>query len=61
MKLHYGTLFAGIIFLLIGIAFVMEALGTWSLSVSDLRYVGPLALVVAGLAVVLGSFTKRPT
>lgn len=58
MKLHAGTLFAGAIYLAIGIAFIFESLGAWSLRVSDLRYIGPLALVVAGLAVVIGSVTR---
>jgi hypothetical protein len=55
MKLHVGTLFAGVVFLLTGLAFVTEALGWWTLQVADLRFVGPLALVVAGLAVVSSS------
>lgn len=58
MKLHAGTLFAGTIYLAIGVAFIFESLGAWSLGVGDLRYVGPLALVVAGLAVVVGSVTR---
>jgi hypothetical protein len=40
---------------LTGLAFVTEALGWWTLQVADLRFVGPLALVVAGLAVVSSS------
>lgn len=58
MRVHVGTLFAGLIYLVIGIAFIFEALGAWTLSISDLRFVGPLALVVAGVAVVLGSLSK---
>ena len=49
----------GLVFLSVGIAFVFEALGAWTLSVGDLRLIGPLALVVAGLAVVIGSVTRR--
>lgn len=59
MKLHVGTLFAGLIYLAVGIAFAFEALDMWSLSLSDLRYIGPLALVVAGAAVVVGSLNRR--
>ena len=58
MRLHTGTLFAGIIYLVIGLAFIAEAVGWWTLRVSDLRIVGPAALVVAGLAVVVGSLTR---
>ena len=59
MRMHIGTLFAGLIFLALGIAFTLEAMDVWSLSVSDLRYIGPLALVVAGAAVVVGSLNRR--
>lgn len=59
MRMHTGTLFAGLIYLALGIAFTLEAMDVWSLSVSDLRYIGPLALVVAGAAVVVGSLNRR--
>lgn len=59
MRVHAGTLFAGFIYLVVGIVFVLEALGYWSLRLSDLRYVGPFALVVAGIAVVVGSMTRK--
>ncbi len=58
MKLHTGTLFAGIIYLVVGLAFVAEALEWWTLQISDLRYVGPAALVVVGVAVVIGSLAR---
>lgn len=61
MKLHLGTLVAGIIYLVVGVAFVFEALGYWSLRLSDLRYAGPLALVAVGVAVLIGSLTRQPT
>lgn len=61
MRVHAGTLFAGFIYLVVGIVFFLEALGYWSLRLSDLRYVGPLALVVAGIAVVVGSMTRKST
>jgi hypothetical protein len=59
MRMHVGTLLAGIVFLAVGLLFVAEALEWWTLQVSDLRYVGPLALVVAGVAVVASSITSR--
>lgn len=59
MRLHPGTMLAGFIYLVIGVAFVLEALGYWTLRLSDLRYIGPLALVVAGIAVVAGSVTRH--
>lgn len=59
MRMHGGTFFAGAIFFLVGVAFLLEALEVWDLTVGDLRYVGPLALVVAGLAVVVSSISRR--
>jgi hypothetical protein len=59
MRLHTGTLIAGVIYLLVGIAFVFEALGYWSLRVVDLRYIGPLALVAGGVAMLVGALTRR--
>jgi len=58
MRLHKGTLFAGVIYLGIGIVFLLEALEVWTLQISDLTVVGPMALVVLGLAVVIGSLGR---
>jgi hypothetical protein len=55
MRIHTGTLFAGVVYLGIGVAFILEALEVWALQIGDLRFVGPIALVVLGLAVVIGS------
>lgn len=55
MRIHKGTLLAGVVYLGIGVAFILEALEVWTLRIGDLRYVGPIALVVLGLAVVIGS------
>lgn len=59
MRAHPGTLFAGIVFLTVGVVFVLEALGVWDLTLGDLRYLGPLALVVAGVAVIVGALARR--
>ena len=55
MNLHRGTLLAGFVYLTVGLAFVAEALGWWDLQVGDLRYAGPLALVVVGIVIAFGS------
>lgn len=60
MKLHPGTLLAGVIYLAVGVAFLFEALGYWTLRLADLRFAAPLALVAVGIAVLLGSLTRRP-
>jgi hypothetical protein len=36
----------------------MEAMEAWTLRIGDLRFVAPLALVVLGLAVVIGSLGR---
>ena len=58
MRMHTGTLFAGVVYLTVGLAFIAEALDWWTLQMDDLRYMGPLALVVAGIAVVFGSINS---
>jgi len=47
-----------VIYLGIGIVFLLEALEVWTLQISDLTVVGPMALVVLGLAVVIGSLGR---
>lgn len=59
MRLHSGTLMAGIVYTGIGVAFLLEALGYWTLRVADLRVVGLLALLVIGLSVIVGTFARR--
>jgi len=59
MKAHPGTLFVGIVYLAVGVAFVLEALDVWDLRFGDLRYLGPLALVVVGVAVIVGALARR--
>ncbi|HKZ19307.1 MAG TPA: hypothetical protein VJQ57_04290 [Acidimicrobiia bacterium] len=62
MKLHVGTLFAGLVYLIIGLVFLAETAGWWTFQWSDLRLIGPLALVLIGLAVLVGTMTrKNPT
>jgi len=59
MRMHAGTMLAGAVYLALGLAFMAEALEWWTLQVGDLQLVGPLALVLAGIAVVVGSVTTR--
>ncbi|MGH8870457.1 MAG: hypothetical protein ACRDWS_00550 [Acidimicrobiia bacterium] len=58
MRPHTSTLFAGVVYLGIGVAFVLEALEVWTLRLGDLRFIGPIVLVVLGLAVVIGSLGR---
>ena len=61
MKFHAGTFATGIVFLAIGVAFMLEALGVWRVRLADLRLIGPIALVLIGLAVIFGSMRRRPS
>jgi hypothetical protein len=58
MRLHNGTLIAGVVYLLLGIALALEAMEVWAVRIGDLRFVAPLALVILGLAVVIGSLGR---
>ena len=58
MRMHTGTLLAGLFYLGIGVAFILEALDLWTLQIVDLRLIGPIALVVLGVAVVIGSMRR---
>ena len=59
MRFHTGTLFAGLVYLAIGAAFLFEVMGWWTLEIRDFRLVGPLALVIGGLAVIVGSVGRN--
>jgi hypothetical protein len=48
-----------LVYAAIGTAFLLEALGWWTFQWSDFRLVAPLALVVVGLAVMIGSIGRR--
>jgi hypothetical protein len=61
MRLHRGTLFAGVVHLMVAIVFMLEALDVWTLGIGDLRYAGPIALVLLGLAVGIGSLGRSDT
>jgi hypothetical protein len=54
-------LFAGVLYLMIAIVFMLEALDVWTLRIGDLRYIGPIALVLIGLAVAIGSLGRGDT
>ncbi len=59
MKMHMGTFLAGLIFLTVGVAFVLEAADVWTISVGDLKLIGPIALVVIGVSIIAGAITRR--
>jgi hypothetical protein len=50
-EIDLGSLGTGLAFTLVGAAFVLEAAGAWTFSLVDLRILGPLALILIGVAV----------
>jgi hypothetical protein len=46
------------VYLALGVAFILEGLEVWILRIGDLRYAGPLTLVVVGLAIVVGGVQR---
>jgi hypothetical protein len=58
MRLHRGTLFAGVIYLGFAFVLMLEALDIWVLQIGDLRYLGPIALVILGAALAIGSLAS---
>jgi hypothetical protein len=53
--INRGTVVAGVLFILIGAAFLLQELDLWTLKAV---YVFPVLLIVLGLAVILGGTGK---
>jgi hypothetical protein len=59
MRVHSGTMLAGVVYLILGVAFILEALDVWTVRLTDLRLLVPGALVVIGIAVLIGTVGQR--
>jgi hypothetical protein len=57
-RVDKGALGAGIVYLVIGVAFVLEALDVWTVRIDDLRYLFPAALVAVGVTVIIGTMKR---
>lgn len=55
---HLPTLWSGIVFIGLGVAFALEAVGVWVFDAADLRLLGPLALVAVGVGILLGARSR---
>ena len=51
----------GLVMAAIGVAFVLEAEGAWTFRVTQLAVVGPLLLILAGVAVLAHAFNRART
>jgi hypothetical protein len=56
---HGGTLAAGVVFVVIGLTFLLEELGVWSLTTATLRVLGPALLILLGAAVLLAGLAAN--
>lgn len=52
MKQHPGTFTAGLIFVIVGVAYLLDALEVWQVNVAR---TWPLVLIAAGIVVILNS------
>lgn len=50
-----GTFLTGAFLAAMGAAFVLEAAGAWTFRLTDLRMVGPVALILVGAAVLVSA------
>ena len=58
MTICKGALIAGIIYLVVGVAFLLEAFDGGAFELGDLRLVGPIALLLIGIAVAAGAIGR---
>ena len=56
MKEHPGTFVAGIVFMLIGLAYLLHALDVWSVNVWRLW---PVFVIALGVVVLIGGMRSR--
>jgi hypothetical protein len=56
MKEHPGTFVAGIVFMLIGLAYLLHALDVWSVNVWRLW---PVFVIAVGVVVLIGGMRSR--
>lgn len=58
-RFHPGTFTSGLIFAVLGAAFVAENRGWWTFELRDLRLMGPVLVILIGVAVLMGSLRHR--
>lgn len=58
-RFHPGTFTSGLIFAVLGAVFVAENRGWWTFELRDLRLMGPVLVILIGVAVLMGSLRHR--
>jgi hypothetical protein len=57
MRRHPGTFASGVLFVILGLAYLLEAFEVWTV---DVARFWPVALIVIGLVIVLTSWRRQP-
>jgi drug/metabolite transporter superfamily protein YnfA len=58
-RFHPGTFTTGLIFAAFGAVFLAENRGWWTFEPNDLKLMGPLLVILIGVAVLMGSLRHR--
>ena len=60
-RIDIGGFVTGLLFTVVGVAFVLEAEGAWTFRLDHLRILGPAALVLVGVGVLVSALrSSRP-
>lgn len=54
-----GAMMAGLFFVVVGVAFVLEASDVWTFQLSNLRLLAPLGLLMVGIGLLISASTKN--
>ncbi|HVR31089.1 MAG TPA: hypothetical protein VMS74_00090 [Acidimicrobiia bacterium] len=58
-RFHMGTFLWGLILTISGAALAAVGFGWWSLDVFDLRYAGPLFVILVGAVIFVGALAQN--
>lgn len=58
-KFHIGTLISGLVLAVWGIGLLGDGMEWWNLEFADLRYMGPILIIVIGALVVIGALASE--
>jgi hypothetical protein len=57
-RFHIGTLLSGLALAIWGAGLLGDGMGWWNIELADLRYVGPILIIVIGALVVVGALAS---
>lgn len=57
-RFHPGTFTAGVVFVVLGLVFALEAGGAWTLRLRDMALLGPLTIIGIGVAVLISTLWR---